>query len=235
MNKLAIITLAIAAISGSQATGGHKYGYKYVKDYGSDYGSDSSSDEVDLPVRIPAGDYYICKPAGPFGTKRCLTYKEAPVPEEDSSSSDCDGGHDSTDSTDSDPYVEAARYRYVYASNRYASKFTLSYANETTTAFTLACESCKNEHHGALVSIVRRHLELQSADEHKAGVVGEYQAYSADKELKNAFYVKTTQKHFMKWWQVSTFRKRMELGTRLRRVKVQFYPALNGGAVSVDA
>ena len=234
MNKLALITVAIASISGP-AVASKGYGYGYGGGYGDyDYGSSDSSSEVALPVRVPEGTYYICRPAGLLRSKRCLTYKETPVPSDSSSSSsDCGGAQ--SDSSDSDPYVEAAKYRYVYASKKYASKFSLSYPNATTTVFNLACESCKNDYHGSTVKIVRRHLELENVDHAKSGEVGAFQAWKVDSDNTNTFYVQTVQKSIMKWWQISAIRKRMELATPVQRTKFQFYRTLGGAAVEAPA
>ena len=51
MNKLALVTLAIASITGNATKYGFGYGYN---DY--DYGSSDSSSEVALPIRLPEGD-----------------------------------------------------------------------------------------------------------------------------------------------------------------------------------
>lgn len=241
-----LATLVITTISGSLASKGYD-GYGDgggYKDYDDDYygSSDSSSSDVALPARLPEGDYYICKPAGLFKSKRCLTYKEAPLNDDDdddsSSSSDCGDGSSSSSSShsDSDSYVEAAKYRYVYASNQFASKFSLTYPNATSTVFNLACKTCTTEFHLSSVRIVRRHLEFENVDHAQAGVLGHFQAWAIDSVTNtNTFYVQTTQKSLAKWWQVSSFRKRIGLGTSARRTKFQFFQTLGGAAVTAPA
>ena len=220
MNKLALVALAIAAVSATKDYG----------DYG-DYMTDSSSISVpEIPVRPTPGDYYICIPADDWGNpRRCLTYKEAPQPDESSDSSECNGK--GAASSDSSVYVEKDRYRYVYASPKYASKFTISCENATSSVFTVACESCKNEHHNSLVSVVRHHLELQSTDPKKQYPVGKFTAWRVDEE-NNLFHVKHHGVLFFhRWWQVSTFRQRMKLDLQAFAAKVGFFTDPKGEPV----
>ena len=219
MNKIVFAAVAIAGV----AMADYK-DYDY-QDY-NDYDSSSSSSVEPVPVKFPAGDYQLCTLGGKLTSKRCLAVKETPPPKADSSSSSSScGGKASSDDVE-DPYVEADKYRYVYGSKTNASVFTLSYPNDTTTAFSLSCKNCANEFHGSDIAMVRRHLEFFQTGSAYKQEAALFEAYEF--KGKNSVYYKVQSVEDVNpignWWQLSTFRKRVEVGMKPRAMKLQFYP-----------
>ena len=187
-------------------------------DYG-DYGNDDNGLIPEPPVQIPSGEYYICVPASKFTARRCLTFYRP---------------RNESKNCAQDKQQEEAKERFLYPSKDFASRFRLEYYKNSTSTFTLTCDTCENEFHGPNVHLVDHHLEFVSKTPRKSGYIGKFAAYQAASRGQHLFLIRSTRSHLIcKWWHISMFRKRIEIDPKFRANEFEFYQSLDTNPVVV--